>query len=325
MEWGPLTLQDARPLARLRAEVAAADRTGEAHSVDDVRDQLSHHLIDLAGGTLAARDGDRLVAFGYLPVRQSADGGVHMMRLGGGVHPAYRGRGHGRRIVDWAIAAAPRLSDRAFPGVPVDLLLVADEDDPGLAALAERTGFTLVRTFAHMERGLAGDLPALAAPPGVSVTTWSPELDDEARRVRNESFRDHWGTVPHTPESWAGSLTGSRNFRPESSFLAMAGGRGVGVLMTHARGAGVAWIQVVGTLKDWRGKGVAGALMAHALAAFARQGYAASGLGVDLGNATGAVAVYTRAGFAVTRRQANHTLRLTQGEARHEPGVPVPE
>ncbi|WP_043619816.1 GNAT family N-acetyltransferase [Nonomuraea candida] len=365
MEWGPLTREDAGRLAEFWAEVEAADRAGEVFDAGDLAERLSSPLLDLAEGTLAARDGDRVIAFGHLPARQSAEGGVHIMRLWGGVHPAYRRRGLGRHVVDWAVAAAPRLGEKAFPGVPVEVHLWAYDGNPGIAALARAAGFTPVRSFADMERslptgtppdapiappgtgtpgvspglpettappGTPPDLPAIATPPGVSIVAWSPELDGGARHVRNESFRDHWGTVPHTPASWAVHVTGPAGFRPECSFVALARGRAVGVLITHSSGArgardGVrlAWIRIVGTLKEWRGRGVAGALVARALAALAEEGYERAGLTVDPDNPTGAVGVYARAGFTVTRRSTVYALTLPQRETGHEPGAGVHE
>ncbi|MFG1708506.1 GNAT family N-acetyltransferase [Nonomuraea sp. M3C6] len=316
MEWGPLTRQDARPLAELWAAIEAEDRTGDLYAVDDVAEQLAHHLIDLPEGTIAARDGDRVAAFGYLPVKQSVVD-VHMMRLWGGVHPAYRRQGLGRRIVDWSVRAAPGLSAKAFPGVPLEVHLDVHEGSQGLAALAAGSGFAAARTFARMTRRLSGGLPPLRTPAGVSIVTWSPEVDEGARQVRNESFRDHWGSVPHTRESWRTIITGSRNFRPEATFAALAGERVVGVLITHffdAQSAHLgerqAWIPIIGTLKEWRGKGVASALIAHALAAFTSQGYASAGLGVDTHNPTGAVSVYARAGFEIIKRSTSYALPI---------------
>ncbi|MEU4510786.1 GNAT family N-acetyltransferase [Nonomuraea wenchangensis] len=313
MRWEPLTLADARPLAELLDAMEAVDRVGVAHSVDEVAGHLSSPLLDLAEGTLAAREGDRLVAFGQLPVMQSALE-THAMRLWGGVHPDHRRRGLGRRIVDWSLRAAPALSARAFAGVPAEVHLTAYATDPGAAVLAEAAGFVPVRAFARMARGLPGDLPAVRPPAGVSLAPWSPDLDEGARAVRNQSFRDHWGSVPHTPESWRAAITGPSNFLPGSSFVALADGRAVGVLMTHHRetpaGERVAWIQIVGTLREWRGKGVAGALLAHALTAFTAQGYDAAGLGVDAANPTGAVAVYERAGFSIAHRSTAYSCAV---------------
>ncbi|MET7333417.1 GNAT family N-acetyltransferase [Nonomuraea sp. NPDC005650] len=316
MEWGPLTGKDAEALAELWAAIEAEDRTGKVYGVDEVAEDLSSHLVDLEKGTLAARDGDRIVAFGYLPARQTADD-VHMMRLSGGVHPAYRGQGLGRRVIDWSVRTAPGLSERAFPGVPLEVHFDVHDGRPDVAALVEGAGFAAVRSFARMERRLSGGLPAVRPPDGVSIVAWLPELDEGARQVRNESFRDHWGSVRHTTESWRAIISGCRNFRPESSFVALAGGRPVGVLITHffeaasaRRDERQAWIQIIGTLREWRGKGVASTLIGHALAAFGDQGYDSAGLGVDAHNPTGAVSVYSRAGFEITRRTTTYALPI---------------
>ncbi|MEV4390800.1 GNAT family N-acetyltransferase [Nonomuraea sp. NPDC049607] len=316
LAWEPLTLDDTEALADLLAAIEAEDRIGEVHDLDDVREQLGHRLIDLAAGTLAAREGGEIVAYGYLPVRQSATD-THVMRLSGGVHPGHRGRGLGRRIIDWSLAVAPELSEKAFPGVPLEIHLYVPDTNLGLKALAERAGFAANRWFAHMGRPLSGELPAFTPPAGVSVTPWSPELDEDARHVRNEAFLDHWGSVPHTPESWQDYIVGSRNFLPESSFVALHEGRAVGVLITHTfegynEQAGVrrAWIQIIGTLREWRGKGVASALIAHALAAFRAQGFDTTALGVDADNPTGAVSVYARSGFEIFERSSNYALAV---------------
>ncbi|GAA3250041.1 hypothetical protein GCM10020216_082490 [Nonomuraea helvata] len=63
-------------------------------------------------------------------------------------------------------------------------------------------------------------------------------------------------------------------------------------------------------MKEWRGKGVASALIGHALAAFKDQGYESTGLGVDAHNPTGAVRVYSRAGFEIARRSTTYALRI---------------
>ncbi|GGS79696.1 GNAT family N-acetyltransferase [Nonomuraea spiralis] len=319
LAWEPLTPDDAEALTDLLAAIEAEDHTGEVHDLDDVREQLGHHLIDLAAGTLAAREGDRIVAFGYLPVRQSATES-HVMRLWGGVHPAHRRRGLGRRLIDWSLATAPPLSEKVFPGVPLEIHLNAPDSNQGLKALAEGTGFTAGRWFAEMGRPLSGDLPAFTPPPGVSIVPWSPDLDEGARNVRNESFLDHWGSVPHTPESWRDYIVGSRNFLPGSSYLALHEDRAVGVLITHTfegyneqSGERRAWIQIIGTLREWRGKGVASALIAHALAAFRAQGFDTTGLGVDADNPTGAVSVYARSGFEILQRSTNYVLPVTPG------------
>ena len=54
--------------------------------------------------------------------------------------------------------------------------------------------------------------------------------------------------------------------------------------------------------RDWRRRGIAHALLAHALGAFAGRGLARAGLGVDSENPTGANALYEDVGMSSTSR-----------------------
>jgi ribosomal protein S18 acetylase RimI-like enzyme len=213
-------------------------------------ERLANPLLNLPEGTLAARQGGRIIALGLAAVRQAA-APVHVMDLwGGGVHPGHRRCGYGRRIIDWALRIAPVLH-----GVP----------------------------------------------DGVTIVTWTPELDEQSREVRNAAFRDHWSSTPHTPESWKRVITGTAAFHPEGSFLAMAGRDAVGCLLTHDReadtaatGVREAWIQIIATVGEWRGRGVASALIAHALTSFKAQGYGSAALSVDAANGTARCAEIVR-------------------------------
>ncbi|MGV9773262.1 GNAT family N-acetyltransferase [Streptosporangium sp. NPDC003464] len=316
-DWAPLTRDDAGSWAELLAEVERADRVGENYGAGDLADDLDNPLLDLAEGTLAAWDGDRMVAFGVTACRPTADP-VHKMTLWGAVHPAYRRRGLGGHLLDWAVRTTPVLHGRRFPGRPLELHLHAFDSNEGAAALAVRKGMTPARWFYGMSRDLGVAPPAAVLPGGLEIVTCRGDLQEAAREVYNASFADHWGSTPHTPESWRRAVVGVRAFRPESSFLVRdRSGGSVAVLLTYyyeadteATGVREAWIQIIGTLREWRGKGVAGALLAHALAEFRAQGYAKAGLGVDADNPTGALGVYTRAGFEVEQRTTTYTLPI---------------
>ncbi|MFG1690343.1 GNAT family N-acetyltransferase [Nonomuraea sp. NPDC049269] len=316
LEWAPLDEDDAGRLAELAAAIEAEDRTGEHFSLEDVIGHLANPMLDLAEGTLAARDGQRLIAYGYLPVKQVRDG-VHAMFLRAGVHPAFRGRGHGGRVLDWAIEVAPKLHERAYPGKGLELQTGVLQENTAAAELLERKGFAATRWFSQRHRDLSGEPPQVRVPDGIDFVTYTPEFEEAARRVRNESFRDHWGSGLHTAESWRHNITGSHGFQPESSFVARAGDEAVAIVMTRhheaataATGVRTAWIDIIGTLREWRGKGVAAGLIAHALATFKEQGYDRAGLSVDADNPTGAVGVYTRAGFEVYQRATAYSLTI---------------
>lgn len=69
------------------------------------------------------------------------------------------------------------------------------------------------------------------------------------------------------------------------------------------QGSKSAYIGLVGTVRAWRGRGLAGALLADVLIACRASGLVRAILDVDTENATGALGVYTRLGFVPTARE----------------------
>ncbi|GGK61417.1 N-acetyltransferase [Planomonospora parontospora subsp. parontospora] len=316
-EWVPLSLDDVHALVGLRAAIEAEDKTGENYGVDDVTELLADPLVDTDEGTLGVWEDGRLVAFGVLMARPAAEP-LHRMILGGGVHPGHRRRGLGRRLVDWAVRSAPALHEKRFPGRPLELLAYVDDRNEGGKALVASAGLTPVRWFCGMGRDLTAEPPRAPLPEGLRIVAYHDDLEDAVRKVRNASFSDHWGSTRHTAESWRNALIGTKAFRPEASFVAVdASGTSVAVLLTShyeadtaATGIREAWIQIIGTLREWRGRGVASAMLAHALTEFRAQGYQRAGLSVDADSPTGALGVYTRAGFTVEDRTITHAIWL---------------
>ncbi|MDP9845457.1 GNAT family N-acetyltransferase [Streptosporangium lutulentum] len=317
IEWVPLTVNDVDAWAGLLAAIEDVEQTGENYDADDLAERLANPLLDPAEGTLAAWDSGRLVAVGVVMARPAA-APVHQMTLWGGVHPGHRRRGLGGHLLRWAIGTAPTLHERRFPGQPLELHLYSDVRNEGAQALAASVGMSQVRWFHEMTRDLDADLPEVSLPDGLKIVTYRDDLEDAARQVRNLSFTDHWGSVEHTAESWRAGIVGVKAFRPEGSFVVQdESGASVGILVTHyfeadtaATGIREAWIQLIGTLREWRGRGVATAVIAHALAEFRAQGYRRAGLGVDADNPTGALGVYTRAGFETGHRTVTYALPL---------------
>ncbi|MFF3439532.1 GNAT family N-acetyltransferase [Streptosporangium sp. NPDC002721] len=316
-EWAPLTEDDVGAWAELLAAIDEVDQVGGRQTPDDLAEDLANPLLDPVEGTLGAWESGRLVAYGMTMSRAAAEP-VHRMSLWGGVRPGHRRRGLGGHLLEWAIANTPVLHERRFSGHPLELHVEVDSRNEGLLALVTGAGMKPVRWFYGMTLDLGGELPEVSPPEGVEIVTYRDDLEDAAREVRNRSFADHWGSVQHTPESWRSNIVGVRVFRPEGSFVALdASGESVGVLLTHyfeadteATGVREAWIQIIGTSREWRGRGVASALLAHALGEFRAQGYDTAGLGVDADNPTGALGIYTRAGFEIARRTADHGLTL---------------
>jgi mycothiol synthase len=243
-----------------------------------------------------------MIGYGMLTARMSADP-VHEMYVSGGVHPSYRRRGLGGRILAWAEQAAPALHEERFPGRPLSLAGHIQASNAGVVALYAAHGYTPVRWFRGMQRDLAHPLPEAAAPAGIEIAGFTAGRSPDAMLVRNESFRDHWGSTEYTGDGWA-HFTGQQAFRPEFTFLAYGGGQPLGLVIgfeyvadTEATGRRDLDIPVVAVRRGGRKRGIASALLARAMAEARAAGFETASLGVDADSPTGAVGLYERLGF----------------------------
>src|SRR5258708_8343308 len=80
---------------------------------------------------------------------------------------------------------------------------------------------------------LAPDVRGGEGPGGVEVVGFTPDRSDDARLVRDDAFRDHWGSTKNTDETWA-HFVGYGAFRPAYSFLAYEGSEPLSVIVSNA-------------------------------------------------------------------------------------------
>ena len=88
-----------------------------------------------------------------------------------------------------------------------------------------------------------------------------------------EAFVDHWESEPRTQEEWRQWYTGHRGFRADLSLVAVDQGTGevAGFVLCAAYPNDwevlprEAWINTVGTRREWRGKGLARGLLTEVL------------------------------------------------------------
>jgi mycothiol synthase len=309
LTWRPLTSEDAKAGADLLNAMETVDKIGENYDEEDTRQELIDPCAELERASLAAFAGDVMVGYmkaTYTPAAEE----VHRVFLDGGVRPDYRRRGVGTVLVEAGVAAAKVLHALHHPTLKLVVDVEKGEHIAGVAELFRSQGFAPGRYFQHMEHPLGDAIPDAAIPDGLRVEPWSEQNDEEFRMIRNESFKDHWGSARMPAESWRSKIT-NHTFRPEVSFMLrdMANGAPAGMLVTMyweadtvATGIRDAYFMLIGTLREYRRRGVAGGLIGHALRRAADQGYGKASLSVDSANPSGAFGVYEKAGFVPKQR-----------------------
>jgi mycothiol synthase len=301
----PFRPDDAARWAALLAAAEEVDRRDEHYDADDCAEELADPELDLDRDTLLVLDGDGpdAAAVAYQVLHAKGD---HLFAEGV-VHPAHRGRGLGSALLALARTRA------AAAGVPLRVQVA--ESGADAVGLARDLGLEPVRWWSELGCGLTGPVVAAPLPAGLDAVPLGPPYDaarwdGPLRDAHNAAFADHWGSVPVTAEGWAHRRTGTRAFRPACSVAALHGTEVVGYVLAYEFDADTArtgrrdlYVATVGTLREWRGRGVAGALLSRVLAAARAAGFATSSLTVDAANPTGALGVYRRAGYALRRRE----------------------
>jgi mycothiol synthase len=220
---------------------------------------------------------------------------------------------------DWDLErgsmAASQIHLERFPGRPLSVSARCPTTNAGSLALYERRGYRRARWFNGMTRDLSVSLPGLPELPAVEFLGWGPQRLVDARLIRNEAFRDHWGSTEMNAEGWE-HLMATGAFRPECSFLAYSSGEPVGVVISQEYEVGPAakgrdlYIAIVGTRRVHRNRGIASALLAKVLDTAGAVGFATASLEVDSESPTGAVGLYQRLGFEIEHTSVIMTKSL---------------
>ena len=315
LQWRSIVPADAKNWSDLLAACEAADGGWVYFSEQVLLEDFADPDTDFERGSVVVYDGKSIAGYGVLTSRSQADQ-VHEMRFEGAVQPAYRRLGIGGALLDWAETAAVPIHQDRFSGRPLSLSTTCTSTNDGALALYAVHGYQATRWFHAMVRDLRGPLPDARTPAGVEIVGYCPEHIEDARTIRNEAFRDHWGSTELTIESWTHFID-FVGFRPQFSFLAYVDGQPLGLIISHeyaqpTETAGVrdVYIAVVATRRAARNQGIASALLTRALTEAATAGFTSASLGVDADSMTRAVGLYEQAGFAIDHSTITHTKRL---------------
>lgn len=260
-------------------------------SLGEMREDLAR-ADDLAQDSWLAHAGDRLVAYGIL-WSAGRGGRIDVEHYALPDHlPA------GRQVLDLMTARSAAVARAGGAEAAVVHLHLTPRS--AFATELPARGWRAVRRHHVLTRpvSVAAD-PVPESPAGVTVRTAAGPADQEVvHRILDTSFAGHFDHEPQEYQAWRRRV-GADRLDWSLVWVAAVGGEDVGACLAHSDRATMGWVRGLGVLEPARGRGIARHLLRVAFAEFARRGRHTVGLGVDTGNATGAVRLYEGLGMTV--------------------------
>lgn len=284
VEWTPLTEDDLPALASLAR--ACLDRDG---GLPLLADEFMLRRLFLQGEGIGGRDitGD-LVAAASCWVGEGLD-----RQATGLVAPDVRQQGIGEELVRWVRERAGGAGVR----------FIAETTSPESNSLLARAGLTL--TFAEtVMRHRLRDVPRVPLADGLTLLPFTADTADLFHAAYRGSFADRPG-FPDTPrDEWLAWLQEGGDLRPEDCRVALTeDGEPVG-FVTVSEG----WIDQVGVVPAWRGRGLGAHLVVRSLTALRKAGAREVWLAVNIDNPAARV-LYERLGFKAKGMRARYADR----------------
>ena len=330
----PVAVADLAEICSLINRSEHFDGVNRVMTIDELREELDDEHTPLATDTRVAVDGGTIVGFAYILFLGSEEGGQQRAYAFGHVDPQHRRRGIGTALLTWGRDRARERLLAADNGLPMYIRVDAYDTITDALQLHQRLGFTPVRYFEELLRPLT-ELPELRVPDGIEIQPWpvgDAQRDEEIRLVKNTAFADHWGSTPSPPERWHQMLHGV-NSRLDLSFIAVDAASGDIVAACfndryesddELLGRRDGWIANLSTLPQWRGRGIASALVVHSLYAFRSAGLTHASIGVDGDSPTGAARLYRSLGFEPCMRSVTSEIEVVSIAAGNVDADPWP-
>ncbi len=272
------------PVSKLVGDAAAA----LASSADDTR--------------CAVLPDGQIAALGWISVRAGDEPAIV---LGGRVHPDYRRRGFGSALLEWSAARARQVAGTARP---LTLVISNEALHDDAHAIYTRYGFTRLFAENMLVYDLRQPLPDALMPDGISGVPWTPNIADKFFETYHDSFRDRPGFPNPVKAEWIADYADSASFRPDLSTLALSGGEPVGFVTCEVL-SHYGWISQIGTRPEWRGRGLANALLIQVLRCFQVEGLGEAALHVNVNNPR-AASVFAQVGFRARLQRARYLKRI---------------
>jgi mycothiol synthase len=300
--------------------------TSESEMTHDLRGPRQEPERQIVVAEMDGRPG--FVGYGRVGYDNDEEKGERIYYLNVTIHPDLEGRGLeddlAARLIE--IVRGYEADPKPEGSKQAKLKAYVNEQVHHVRRLWEGLGLKQVRYFQVMQRLLDEPIDEPAPVDGVFVRLYRrPEDNAAALEAFNNSFSDHYDHHDSPPEDWE-HFTGLPTTRPDLSWLAQAHGldgvepgKIVGFCIcavfdedNKRKGVLEGWIDLLGTTRECRRKGLGRSILMHGLHSLRAAGLDTALLGVDSESLTGANKLYESVGFRTRSREVQYECLLEE-------------
>jgi mycothiol synthase len=316
-------------VALINAADAAAGMPVRA-STDGLRNQFNSPGLDPSRQVIVAEakgDGAQsgsLLGYGRAFPRNDKTGVERVYDVSMRVHPDAVDNGLAFAMAEEIVGIARR--HEALPGqTQVGKVRVRSyiyEKHAPLREAWQQVGLREVRQAWTMRRSLSAPIPDPPDVAGVTLrTSRYPDDTEHSRQALNRSFVDYFDSKPISSESWEREMA-SPIVRHDLSWLAEPEGGSeelAGFCLCqldeeeNALGGRLeGWVEGIGVIPEWRGRGIGKSLLLHALHSFKSAGMEVMLADVDAQGSSPATRLFESVGFTVRDRTYQYECPLSE-------------
>ncbi len=270
---------------------------------------------------------DEIVGYAYVANKEN---GI-VTEMGGAVHPEHWGKGVGQLLIKWAEARADNLSNSAPSGVRTVLQANLFETEEEALKLFVDSGYSKVREWVHMVLEMEGALPISPHQDGMIIREMDLDNDwDIVGPAMDDAFADHWGAILQDElgesakeenneeqiEEDEVPADDSFSNSPGYCFIMLDGDRVAGGILCNAKLVERTDTGRVGSVfvrREYRRRGIGGALMKAAFNTFWQQGIRRIILDTDSESFSESTKFYSRLGMKPYRREFLYEKEIRPG------------
>ncbi len=229
--------------------------------------------------------------------------GKRLFRYYAKIVPEFRGTGLTTSVVRWVEERGKEIAKENPVDKEKKFYIVIDQKEEDLRRVLESENYRLYRYGLKMKRPDLENVPNCSLPDGIEIRAVEEEHLEKIRKAWNSVCRDLRSQVPISKEDWE-QWKKDGSFDPSLWSICWKDdevvGTCIGFIDKNENRANVVergHTEFISTKKDWRGKGIAKALLVDVLKKLKEAGMEEAVLGVDSENPSGAVHLYRKMGF----------------------------